>query len=212
MEKINRLFDGVKIFQDEDFVRYAEIFKNLKNTHKPHTLFIGCADSRVVPNLITKTLPGELFVLRNIANLIPLYEETSESYLSMLAGIEYVVNILGVKNIIICGHSNCGGCRALYYDDKQMEGMPHLSKWLKLARPVVEAVKQRTDISQEGPLRDWLTEQLNVVEQMNHLLTYPYLKEKFNSGKLNILGWYYVIETGAVYNYSHTKQIFERIE
>ena len=90
--------------------------------------------------------------------------------------------------------------------------MPHLSKWLKLARPVVEAVKQRTDISQEGPLRDWLTEQLNVVEQMNHLLTYPYLKEKFNSGKLNILGWYYVIETGAVYNYSHTKQIFERIE
>ena len=166
----------------------------------------------MVPNLITSTLPGELFILRNIGNLVPYFEDRTDTYLATSAGIEYAVSVLGVENIIICGHSNCGGCSALYYDKERLEQLPQVSRWLSLARPVVEIVKQRTDITKKGPLRDWLTEQLNVVEQMNHLLSYPYLKEKYERGELTILGWYYVIETGEVYNYSPEKQVFERIE
>ncbi len=207
-----RLFEGVRAFRENDFIHHSEVFKDLSDIQNPHTLFIGCSDSRVVPNLITSTLPGELFILRNIGNLVPYFEDRTDTYLATSAGIEYAVSVLGVENIIICGHSNCGGCSALYYDKERLEQLPQVSRWLSLARPVVEIVKQRTDITKKGPLRDWLTEQLNVVEQMNHLLSYPYLKEKYERGELTILGWYYVIETGEVYNYSPEKQVFERIE
>lgn len=207
----SRLFQGVKEFRENDFEGHREIFKNLENSQHPHTLFIGCSDSRVVPNLITKSLPGELFIVRNIANLVPYYKENHDTYVATSSAIEYALNILQVENIIVCGHSNCGGCKALY-SDELLQQLPLTRKWLELAAPVRRQVKEKIQKETlKGYRQELLTEQLNVVEQMKHLLTFPYIKERYEKGELNILGWHYVIDTGEVYNYSFEKQEFERI-
>lgn len=205
------LFDGVKDFNTNDFLEHQDLFEKIGRNQQPHTLFIGCSDSRVVPNLITKTLPGELFVIRNIANLVPPYRK-SEEYLATTSAIEYAVNILDIKTILICGHSNCGGCNALYMDidSETAAKIPHTTKWLELAKNV----RSKMDNLRIANLsvREWMTEQLNIVEQMNHLLTYPYILEKYEAGELDILGWYYIIETGEVFNYDKTQKKFIKIE
>jgi len=203
------LFDGVKDFNTNDFLEHQELFEKIGRNQQPHTLFIGCSDSRVVPNLITKTLPGELFVIRNIANLVPPYRE-SEEFLATTSAIEYSINVLNVKTILICGHSNCGGCNALYMDKKSTAHIPHTTKWLELAKNV--RLKMDNLGIANPAIREWMTEQLNIVEQMNHLLSYPYIAEKYKAGELDILGWYYIIETGEVFNYDKKQKKFLKIE
>jgi carbonic anhydrase len=203
------LFDGVRDFASNDYLEMKRLFRKIGRDQQPHTLFVGCSDSRVVPNLITNTLPGELFVIRNIANLIPMYRESQE-LLATTSAVEYAVKVLNVENIVICGHSNCGGCKALFMEEKDAAEIPHTRKWLELMHPVkekvlVSGIEDETD-------REILTEQLNIVEQMNHLLTYPYILEKYREGKIHILGWYYVIETGEVFNYDIENKVFKKIE
>jgi carbonic anhydrase len=203
------LFDGVRSFNQTDFVEHRELFARVARRQDPHTLFIGCSDSRVIPNLITKTLPGELFTVRNVGNLVPFYRE-AEEYLATTSAIEYAVRILRVKNIVICGHSNCGGVGALFADDEALSAVPHTRRWLSLARRVRDrVVAEGIDDPVE---REWRAEQYNVVEQMNHLVTYPYVKDAFRRGELAIRGWYYVIETGEVFDYDPSKAEFVRIE
>ena len=138
-----------------------------------------------------------------------MYRE-SEEFLSTTSAIEYAVKVLNVSNIIVCGHSNCGGCNALYMDNASALEIPHTLKWLELAKNVKEKV---TRLKIADPLqREWVTEQLNIVEQMNHLLTFPYIAEKFEKGELNILGWYYLIQTGEVFNYQREDRKFVKIE
>lgn len=206
---MHNLFDGVKDFNTGDFIEHQKLFETIGRVQHPHTLFIGCSDSRVVPNLITKTLPGELFVIRNIANIVPMYRE-SEEFLSTTSAIEYAVKILKVTNIIVCGHSNCGGCNALYMDDALAHEIPHTSRWLELSKNVKEKVIR---LKIEDPLkREWVTEQLNIVQQMNHLLTFPYIADKFKNEELSIMGWYYIIPTGEVFNYDRASKKFHKIE
>jgi carbonic anhydrase len=202
---MDKLLNGVVEFRKQDFEDHKTLFKNLKGEQKPHTLFIGCCDSRIVPALITKTLPGELFIIRNIANMVPPYRLANE-YLSTTSAIEYALQALEVETIVVCGHSNCGGCATLN-DQPSVKNLPHTSKWMELAATVKEKVNQQ--LPEHDPLaREWLTEQTNVVEQMKHLLTYPYIKEKFKAGKLTIMGWYYIIETGEVFNYNKEENCF----
>ncbi len=203
------LFDGVKAFNATDYHDHRELFEKIGRGQNPHTLFIGCSDSRIVPNLITKTLPGELFVVRNIANLVPWYRE-SEEFLATTSAIEYAVKALNVENIVVCGHSNCGGCNALWLEGNQGADIPHTKKWLELARRVKDKIV--SDGVTDPAEREWQTEQLNIVEQMNHLVTYPYIKERYRAGKLNILGWYYIIETGEIFNYDKETREFKKIE
>lgn len=203
------LFDGVKEFLANDYIELKRHFRKIGKDQKPHTLFIGCSDSRVVPNLITRTLPGELFVIRNIANIVPMHRISNE-FLATTSAVEYAVQVLNVENIIVCGHSNCGGCKAIFMDEEQTANIPHTRKWLELMGRVKEQVAalETTDEVE----RDLMTEQINIVEQMNHLMTYPYIKERYEQGKLNVLGWYYIIETGEVFNYNTELLRFEKIE
>lgn len=205
---MQNLFDGVKEFLANDYLEMKRHFLKLGKSQNPHTLFVGCSDSRIVPNLITKTLPGELFVIRNIANLVPVYRE-SEEYLSTTSAVEYAVQMLGVENIIICGHSNCGGCRAVYMSEEQTASIPHTRRWVQLMQKVRDKVIELKPVDEAE--RDLQTEQLNIVQQMNHLLSYPYIREKYRAGTLKILGWYYIIETGEVFNYNIKNRLFEKI-
>ncbi|MEI7884903.1 MAG: carbonic anhydrase [Clostridia bacterium] len=197
---MQKLLDGIVKFRRGDFENHKELFKDLRKGQQPHTLFISCSDSRVDPNMITGTLPGELFIIRNIANIVPPYRETEE-YVATTSAIEYAVLVLNVENIIICGHSNCGGCAASFVAEESLANLPHTRKWLELIHPVREKVL--AEIPENEPeAREWMMEQLNVVEQLKHLLTYPYIKEKVATGMLHLSGWHYIIETGEMFIYN----------
>lgn len=206
-----KLFDGILHFKNNDFEHLKDHFKGISKYQKPHTLFIGCSDSRFVPNLITNTLPGELFIIRNIANIVPFYRETEE-YVATTSAIEYAIMNLDVKDIVVCGHSNCGGCFSMWDEDLDKKS-PHTYKWLQLANNVKEKVNKYFE-NRELDLaeREWVTEQYNIIEQIRHLISYPYIKEMYEKGEMKIYGLYYIIETGEIYNYNIEKEIFELIE
>lgn len=202
--------DGIIRFRENDFEANREHFENLGRQQNPHTLFIGCSDSRVVPSLITQTMPGELFIIRNIANLVPKYRESGE-YLATTSAIEYAVQVLKVRNIIVCGHSNCGGCAALYLPEEKLTGIPHTRRWLQLAEPVKDKVLKLVNPNDHAA-REWLTEQMNVVEQLSHLRTYPFIFNALKSGEIKLIGWHYMIHTGQIYEYHESTGEFEPIE
>ncbi|HBW38675.1 carbonic anhydrase [Desulfosporosinus sp. BICA1-9] len=204
---------GLIKFRTQDYEEHKNLFCRLKNRQEPHTLFIACSDSRVVPELITKSLPGELFVVRNIANIIPKYHQVPEDLMvsATTAAIEYAVQVLKVKSIIVCGHSNCGGCASIYLPDTVLDNIPNVKKWLELAENVKTRVLDELDSKDDQMKREWLTEQMNIVEQIKHLLTYPFIVEKFNKKELDIVGMYYTIETGEVFIYNAVKGLFELV-
>jgi carbonic anhydrase len=207
---VQKLLKGIVKFREEDFEQHKELFIGLKKSQKPHTLFIACSDSRIDPNLITGTLPGELFIIRNIANIVPPYRETGE-YVATTSAIEYAVKVLEVENIIVCGHSNCGGCGASLNPSKKMEELPHTRKWLELIEPVREKIAPQCE--KFGPEAcEWMMEQGNVVQQIKNLLTYPYIKEEMEQGKISISGWYYIIETGEIFIYDKESSEFHLAE
>lgn len=205
---MTNLFEGVINFQKEYFEENRELFSDLSSSQKPHTLYIGCSDSRIVPNIITKSSPGELFVVRNIANMVPPYDNDVKNFHCTISIIEYAVNVLNVDNILVCGHSNCGGCNALYYDEKELNKIPHVKQWLTLGHEVRDRVLKKNLSPEE---REFQTEQLNVVKQIQNLFTYPFIKEKYEKKEIKIAGWYYVIEKGKIFNYNFKNRTFELI-
>lgn len=204
---MEKLFKGYMKFRKEDFESHRELFKTLGRQQAPHTLFIGCSDSRVVPNMITQTTPGELFIIRNVANIVPPYRQTEE-YVATTSAIEYAVQALKVDSIVVCGHSNCGGCAALHKSHHELDHLPHVRKWLEISREVPGRV-DRLMTGDSPEEREWLTEQVNILVQMRNLLTFPYIKERYDQGTLNIYGWHYIIETGELFSFNDEKEVFE---
>jgi carbonic anhydrase len=184
-----KLLDGLRRFRREYFPAYKEHYERLvQEGQKPTTLFIGCSDSRVVPDLITDSLPGELFIVRNVGAFIPPYE-IDEAYHGVSAGIEFAVIALGVTDIVVCGHTHCGAIRALY--EPPGESSPHVTRWLELAHdarldePVSEMMLRRT-------------EQRAVAIQLERLMSFPMVAERVEQGLVSLHGWHYVIEEGRV--------------
>jgi len=203
---MQKLLDGIVKFKRGDYEIHKELFKSLKKTQNPHTLFITCSDSRLDPNMITDTLPGELFIIRNIANIIPPYSKTKEN-VSTTSALEYAVIALGVENIIICGHTNCGGCVASLNGTEGLKGLPNTSKWLESLEPIrAQVIKQLKNDEPEA--QEWMMEQINVVEQLKNLLTYPYIKQKVSEGTLALSGWHYSIENGEILIYDKELSTF----
>lgn len=201
---MKKLVDGTVRFRRGDFETHRRLFTSLKDTQKPHTLFITCSDSRVDPNMITGTLPGELFIIRNVANLVPPYRETTE-YVATTSAIEYAVLVLGVENIIVCGHSNCGGCAACLKPPESLDHLPYTKKWMELAHPVRDRV-MREIMEQDPAAREWMIKQANAVEQLKHLMTYPFIRDRVEEDKLALCSWHYIIETGEIYTYDPERE------
>ena len=207
---MKKLFKGILDFQSEDFEAHRELFSDLKSGQNPHTLFIGCSDSRVVPTLITKTNPGELFLVRNIANIVPPYH-LSDQFVATASSIEFAVLSLEVDTIVVCGHSNCGGCYAMNKSRESLESMPNLVKWLEISKEVPARVNRLMKGNSPAE-REWITEEVNILVQMENLLSYPFVRERVVAGSLKILGWYYIIETGEVFNFNDETGHFEIVE
>jgi carbonic anhydrase len=196
------LVAGLRRFKHEVFPAYRDQYRRLvKEGQRPSTLFIGCADSRVVPDLLTSSLPGELFVVRNVGNFVPPFEPDAGLH-GTSAGIEFAVLNLRVRDIVVCGHSHCGAIRALH--DPPDRRTPHINKWLELARPA----------QVEGPMTPESlrrTEMRSIAVQLERLLGYPMVKESVDDGGLCLHGWYYVIEEGNVLALSVETGEFESI-
>ena len=185
------LVEGLRQFRRDTFPEYREHYRRLVDEgQKPGTLLIGCSDSRVVPDLLLGTSPGDLFVVRNVGAFVPPFE-ADEQFHGTSAAIEYAVLVLGVTDIVVCGHSHCGAVRALY-DEPDPEA-PHIRRWLSLGRPA----RMETDGEPDGPtLRR--SERRNVAVQLERLLTYPMVRDRAERGDLSLHGWLYVIEDGQV--------------
>jgi carbonic anhydrase len=190
------LIEGLRRFRAETFPEYRDHYERLTaEGQKPRTLFIGCADSRVVPSLITGTDPGELFIVRNVGAFVPPYDP-DVAFHGTAAGIEYAVLVLGVTDIVVCGHSHCGAVQALYAEPDPTA--PHIARWLELGRDA--RVEGWTPDDDRDPDRDTLfrTEQRSVALQVERLMGYPCVAERVGAGGLSLHGWHYVIEDGRV--------------
>lgn len=197
LSRLKKFAEGNETFQKTFFKKHEEhLLKLVKDGQNPRTLFIGCSDSRVIPDLIVQSTPGDLFVIRNVGNFVAPYKP-DEDFHSTAAGIEYAVGVLEVSEIIICGHSHCGAIEALYKSSCQTS-MIHTSKWLTLGEKAkaMAMLALGEDAEKEDLLR--ATEQLSIVTQIENLLTYPYVKKLAEEEKLFIHGWYYDIETGVI--------------
>ncbi len=194
------LLEGNEVFKNSYFKEHANKLVGLaQNGQHPKALYIGCADSRVVPDLIIDASPGDLFVLRNVGNFVAPFSP-DEDFHATASGIEYATSVLQVTEIIICGHTHCGAIQALY-EDIDDPNLVHTKKWLSLGEKAknlaIRALGEEGD--KETLLR--LTEQLSVISQIENLLTYPSVKEKVDAGEINIHGWIYEIDTGSIEYY-----------
>ncbi|TWH71498.1 carbonic anhydrase [Azomonas agilis] len=196
-ETLKPIIDGFKRFKRDVFPTQQALFQKLAKSQAPQVMFITCADSRIVPELITQTEPGDLFITRNVGNIVPPYGQMNGG---VSTAIEYAVLGLGVKHIIICGHSDCGAMKAVL-NPEPLENMPTVKAWLRhaeVARTVV-AGHSHHQCGHEHPL-EFLTEE-NVVSQLDHLRTHPSVAARLASGQLFIHGWIYSIETGEISAY-----------
>ena len=192
---LEQLKNGVRRFHAEVYSPRADLYARAAiEAQRPHTLFITCADSRIEPSEITQTGPGEVFVTRNIGNMVPAYGE-------MLGGvsavIEYAVQALKVQHIVICGHSDCGAMKALLQPDS-VRSMPTVTSWLtnaKAALSVAQTLHQKSEWRRD--LLDLLTEE-NVLLQLQHLKTHPSVAGAMAMGELTVSGWVYDIGLGRV--------------
>jgi carbonic anhydrase len=197
VQRLKEFAEGNETFQQTYFKKNeAHLLSLVKEGQNPRTLFIGCSDSRVIPDLIIQSDPGDLFVVRNIGNFVAPYKP-DEDFHSTAAAIEYAVSVLEVSEIIICGHSHCGAIAALYKNSCQTS-MVHTAKWLTLGEKA--KTMAMITLGKDAPYEELLraTEQLSIVTQIENLLTYPYVKKLAEEEKVFIHGWYYDIETGAI--------------
>lgn len=190
----DKVLSGYRRFK-EKFADEQDLFIRLaEEGQDPKVLWIGCSDSRIIPEQITGAEAGELFVMRNIANVVPPFGTTGDA---VGAVIEYAVLHLGVPHIVICGHTECGGIKALD-GDIDMAREPHIARWLELARPA------RVQVEASGiPEEEWYPETIkaNVLLQLENLQTYRCVREAVSSGKLIIHGWLHDLRTGDLLAY-----------
>jgi len=204
-EALNAIVGGFQRFRTEVFPQQEELFKALATAQNPRAMFITCADSRIVPELITQSAPGDLFVSRNVGNVVPAYGQMMGG---VSTAIEYAVMALGVQHIIVCGHSDCGAMKAVL-NPQSLERMPTVKAWLRHSEVALRVVEENCGCDGHDTL-GILTEE-NVVAQLNHLCTHPSVAARLANGQLFIHGWVYDIETSEIKAYDAEKGEFRLI-
>lgn len=203
------LFLGMARFRAEIFPQQQPLYQKLATDgQQPQALVISCADSRVVPELITQSGPGQIFCCRNAGNIVPPFSQANGGVSS---AIEYAVVALGVRDIVVCGHSDCGAMKGLLHPEA-LRDMPNVAAWLRHShaahRVVCEAYPP--DRGEAETLRALALE--NVVAQLNHLRTHPSVAAKVARGQLRLHGWFFELESGDILAYDGAAGRFGRID
>ncbi|HEY9770813.1 MAG TPA: carbonic anhydrase [Coleofasciculaceae cyanobacterium] len=194
---MKKLIRGLDKFRQTYVSSHQELLEQLSQGQKPRVLFIACSDSRVDPNLITDTEIGELFVIRNAGNIIPPYGAANGGEGGT---IEYAIQALGIEQVVVCGHSNCGAMKGLLKLNQLQKDMPLVYDWLKHAESTRRLVIENYPHYKGKDLMEILVAE-NVLIQIENLKTYPIVRARLHQGRLKIYAWIYNIETGNVLAY-----------
>jgi len=193
---MQKLVKGIHSFQRGFFASHRELFKQLAEAgQQPETLFITCSDSRVDPNLITNSQPGELFIVRNVGNVVP----TRDLPGGTAAAIQYAVEVLNVQNIILCGHTQCGALKAIL-DPDSVTHLEYVSRWVKSTISVKNVIEEKY-AHLEGEAKLTAAIQENVLAQIEHLREYPFVAERLEAGTLHVNGWIFDVGRGEVFDF-----------
>jgi len=217
---MKKLIRGIVDFRKNVRPTCKETFAQLALGQRPDTLFICCSDSRVVPNLFASTDPGDLFVVRNVGNLVPLCCQQTHTDDSMGAALEFSLTSLPVTEIIVCGHSECGAMQSL--EKKLGEKYEHsitekenssIQNWLQHGNKCLELLSDPifAQIGEHLEVHNQLS-QINVLIQMEHLKSYPLVKERIEQGRLKLHGWWFDLIEANVYEFDHNTKQFELID
>ena len=201
---MQKLIEGIRQFQSNYVPSHKALMKELSKGQHPRVLFIGCSDSRVSPEIITQSEIGDLFIIRNAGNIIPPFEAANGGE---GATIEYAIDALGIQQVIICGHTQCGAMKGLLQLGELEDKMPLVYEWLNNAAATRKLVCDNYGHLEKKEMLNALVAE-NVLTQIDNLRTYPVIRSKLYSGELSIHGWVYKIETGEVLNYDAETHAF----
>jgi carbonic anhydrase len=209
---MRKIMMGIIHFRECLLPQYEARFRELAESQSPDALLITCSDSRLLPDVLASVNPGELFVMRNVGNLVPpaTVDGASTGDLSEASAIEYSVLMLKVRHVIVCGHSQCGAMKAALAR-KPMADTPNLAKWLHHAAPAVFRLDQEGPLDTRHSPCDQLS-QLNVLVQLEHLASYPIVRDRLTSGTLHLSGWWFDIANGEMLAYQRESRKFEAID
>ena len=198
---MQRLIEGVHKFRTDEFGNYRKLFRKLsREGQNPHTLFITCSDSRVLAELITQSKPGDLFVAKNVGNIVPPASIQGDTN-STAAAIEFAVDMLQVSDVVICGHSQCGAMSALLSETPVSPATPHLRDWLNLAAPVRETLRKNYAHLQDIRARETAAAEENVLFGLDSLHSYSCVQDRLMDGTLRLHGWFFKIATAELFAY-----------
>jgi carbonic anhydrase len=194
---VRSLVEGIKRYETAQRPRLSATFAALANGQKPEALFITCADARIVPNLVASAEPGELFVVRNVANLVPPANGPTEDA-SVASAVWYALEVLNIRDVIVCGHSSCGGVQALLAPPPPSAT---LQRWLAPATRAVELWRERGPLDPSFADHDQLS-QVSTLHQLDNLRTHEHVRARLDAGNVRLHAWWFDIPSGQLLAYS----------
>ena len=206
MTNYKNLINGFKQFRKSSFKKNRASFEKLATKQNPKTLFIACSDSRVDPSILTNSKLGEIFLIRNVANIIPSAESKREKN-ATIAAVEFAIKVIKVKNIIVMGHSGCAGVKAII-DSKNSKDIPYVNSWVKTNNQIIKSIKSKK-INEKEKVK--IAEKENIKLSLNNLKTFSWIKDKIIKKQLCIYGWYFSIESCTIEEYHEKKNQFTAI-
>jgi len=204
MKNKDKLIEGFRSFQKDYFGKERSLFDKLKQGQNPDIMVIGCSDARVDPAIMTNCSPGEIFTVRNVANLVPPYEKHGGQH-GISAALEFAVCHLHVDAIVVLGHSQCGGIKALKEGLHGCKGGGFITRWMSIASPALESLNAGAEgesVSTEN------LEKEAIALSLGNLKTFPFIKSKLQSGEISLHGWYFDLAKGGLYEYSEPDGAF----
>lgn len=205
---MQKLVDGIHLFQRNIFGTQKERFEQLVNGQRPLALFITCSDSRIDPSLVTQTAPGELFIMRNAGNIVPAY---GTLHGGEAATIEYAVSVLKIHDVILCGHSHCGAMKGLL-NPQSIKPLPAVRSWLSHAESTRRIIQENYEHITDPEAKLTATVEENVLVQLENLRTHPSVAAALGRGQLKLHGWVYKFETGQIFAYDPDSNEFLPLE
>lgn len=211
MAEIKALLNGYREFHKEHFVNDSSLYQALHTKgQSPKTLIIACSDSRVDPAIITKAKPGDLFVIRNVANLVPPYQADNTTYHGTSAAVEFAVKCIKVRNIVVMGHSQCAGIETLVTNNINANEFSFVRPWINIAK------NAKAKILEQYPEHDIQTqshhcEKESIISSLNNLKTFPWIKDLLDRQELRIHGWHFSISDGTLQIYNPESKSFEKL-
>lgn len=209
MKDLERFIIGFRTFKDDYFGTDNSRFEPLKQGQSPKTMIIGCSDSRVDPAILTNCAPGDIFTVRNVANLVPPYEEDGGRH-GVSAALEFAVCHLGVEHIIVLGHSQCGGINALMAGSCGCKGDSFISNWMSIAAPAREKVLAELP-GKDSKLQQRAAEQAAILLSLENLHSFPWIDQRVKAGTLSLHGWYFDLNAGELSEYRQGSGKFQKI-